>query len=245
MRASRAIATFFLVVPLSLGAQAAPRAFQPNDWHRVTQLAGAAMSPDGRRIAFTVTTSVEAENKRHSEIWVVNSAGGDPVRWTSPGYESSNPRWSEDGKLLYFNSDRPGGRGQNWAIRLDEPHGEAFQPDSIPSVGSEPKDKSFTVYTAGADGVAGGRGGRGGRGGGGGGGGGRGGRGGVGVNLLAVPPAGSITKPVDQARFDGRQIVNFGYKVNGVGFVVAPVRRVAVARPQQIYIKKHDGSKPA
>ena len=251
MRAPRAIVLTFLVAPLSLFAQGAtapavaapaaatPRAFQPNDWHRVTQLAGAAMSPDGKRIAFTVTTVVEAENRRHSEIWMVNSAGGEPVRWTSPGYESSNPRWSPDGKLLYFNSDRPGGRGQSWALRLDEPGGEAFQPDSIPTVGSEPEDKSFSVYVAGEDGAAGGRGGRGGRGGGGGG---RGGRGAGGASALSVPPAGAITKPVDQARFDGRQIVNFGYKANGVGFIVAPVRRVQVPRPQQIFVQRHDGS---
>lgn len=246
MRATRAIITAFFIVPVTLVAQGAAlpatavaqRAFQPNDWYSVTQLAGAAMSPDGKRIAFTVTTSPEALNKRHSEIWMVNSAGGDPVRWTSPGYESSNPRWSPDGKLLYFTSDRPGGRGQNWAIRLDQPEGEAFQPDSIPTVGSEPKDKSFSVYTAGDDGVVGGRGGRGGRGGGGGG---RGGRGGA--NLLSVPPAGSITKPVDATRFDGRQIDNFPYKANGVGFIVAPSRREQVARPQQLFLQRHDGSK--
>ena len=46
MRAPRAIVTLFLVAPLSLAAQGtaapaspaaavAPRAFQPNDWHRV------------------------------------------------------------------------------------------------------------------------------------------------------------------------------------------------------------------
>ncbi|MFI5233452.1 MAG: prolyl oligopeptidase family serine peptidase, partial [Gemmatimonadales bacterium] len=62
------------------------------------------------------------------------------------------------------------------------------------------------------------------------------------TNALAVPPAGSITKPVDQARFDGRQIVNFGYKANGVGFIVAPVRRLQVPRPQQLFVQKHDGS---
>lgn len=246
MRAKRAIAALLLVAPVALIAQgpttpaapAAQRAFQPNDWYSVTQLAGAAMSPDGKRIAFTVTTAVEALNKRHSEVWVVNSAGGEPMRWTSPGYESSNPRWSPDGKLLYFSSDRPGGRGQNWALRLDQPEGEAFQPDSIPTVGSEPKDKSFSVYAAGDDGVVGGRGGRGGRGGGGGG---RGGRGGA--NLLSIPPAGSITKPVDQTRFDGRQIVNFPYKANGVGFIVAPVRREQAPHPQQIFVQRHDGSR--
>jgi dipeptidyl aminopeptidase/acylaminoacyl peptidase len=241
MRASRAFLAIVLVSPLSLGAQApaSPRAFQPNDWHRVTQLAGAAMSPDGKRIAFTVTTVVEAENRRHSEIWVVPSAGGEPVRWTSPGYESANPRWSPDGKLLYFTSDRPGGRNPNWALRLDEPGGEAFQPDSIPNAGSEPKDKSFSVYSATENGAA-GAGGRGARGGGGGG---RGGRGATGTNALAVPPAGAITKPVDQARFDGRQIVNFPYKANGQGFVVAPARVATVARPLQIFVQKHDGSK--
>jgi dipeptidyl aminopeptidase/acylaminoacyl peptidase len=247
MRTIHCLVTLLLVSPLSLLAQApaAPRAFQPNDWYRVTQLAGAAMSPDGKRVAVTVTTAVETENKRHSEIWVVNSAGGDPVRWTSPGYESSNPRWSPDGTLLYFNSDRAGGRGTSWAIRLDEPGGEAFQPDSIPNLGSEPKDKSFSVYAAADDGAAGGgRGGRGGRGGGGGRGGrGAGGREGAGMSALSVPPTGAITKPVDQARFDGRQIVNFGYKVNGTGFVVAPVRVTPASHPQQLFMQKHDGSK--
>ncbi len=51
---------------------------------------------------------------------------------------------------------------------------------------------------------------------------------------MNTPPFGSITKPVDQARFDGRHIVNFPYKANGVGFVPnsasAPVR----PRAQQI-----------
>src|SRR5919202_1965173 len=58
----------------------APRAFTPADWYRVTTVSQPAVSPDGRRVAFTVTTVREAENRRHSEIWVAPLAGGEPAR---------------------------------------------------------------------------------------------------------------------------------------------------------------------
>ena len=199
----------------------APRAMQPNDWHRVTVLGGPAMSPDGKRVAFTVTTVVERENRRHNEIWVSSTAGGDPVRWTSPGTESSNPRWSDDGKLLFFTSTRPGGRGANWALRVDEPGGEAYQPEHPAPAGSLPKDKTFVVFTAtdsaGAAGDGGGRGGS-----------------------MSVPPFGSITKPVDQSRFDGRQIVTFPYKANGIGYIASPMQAPQQPRPRQLFLQKLD-----
>ena len=226
---------------------AAPRAMQPNDWHRVTQLTTPALSPDGKRVAFTVTTVVEKENKRHAEVWVANTAGGDPVRWTSPSFESSSPRWSDDGKFLYFTSNRPGGRGANWAIRLDEPGGEAFQPDSIPGPKQQPRDKSFAVTVA-ADSTGTTGGGRGGRGGSEA----PSGAGGRGAQSLAVPPVGAITQPVDQARFDGRQIVNFPYKANGTGFIVSNGVQgggrggrggAAGSRPTQIFIQRKGETK--
>ena len=46
---------------------------------------------------------------------------------------------------------------------------------------------------------------------------------------------------MDQARFDGRQIVNFPYKSNGVGFVPNP-RQARALRQQQIFTQKFDGS---
>ncbi|MFI5311869.1 MAG: S9 family peptidase, partial [Gemmatimonadales bacterium] len=222
--------------------QGAPRAMQPNDWHRVATLGGPAMSPDGKRVAVTVTTIAERENRRHNEVWVVNTAGGDPVRWTSPGYESSNPRWSDDGKMLFFTSNRPGGRGANWALRVDEPGGEAFQPENAAPTGSKPKDGSFVVFTA-TDSNAAGTGGGGGRGGRGGGG--RGGAAGDSAggraNAMSTPPFGAITKPVDQARFDGRHIVNFPYKANGVGYVANPAQARPQPRAQQLFTQKLDG----
>ena len=85
------------------------RAFTPADWYRLTVVSSPALSPDGKRVAFTVTTVREAENKRHSEVWVAPTTGGEPQRYTSPGTESSNPRWSPDGAYLFFTSKREGG----------------------------------------------------------------------------------------------------------------------------------------
>src|SRR3954447_14966406 len=110
------------------GQSPAKRAFTPNDWYRVTQLSAPQLSPDGKTIAFVVTTIPTGENRRHAEIWSVGIDGGQPTRLTSPGTEATNPRWSGDGKLLYFNSTRAGGRGTQWALHMDGTSGEAFQP---------------------------------------------------------------------------------------------------------------------
>ena len=144
----------------------AKHGFTPADWYKVTAVSTPVLSPDGGKVAFTVTTVREAENRRHSEIWVAPTSGGDAARYTSPAFESSAPRFSDDGKTLYFTSQRPGGRGTTWALRMDQPAGEAYQPTGEPQIraGSSPSDLSFTITTTGAGGGRGG--GRGGRGGG-------------------------------------------------------------------------------
>jgi dipeptidyl aminopeptidase/acylaminoacyl peptidase len=240
-----------------VGAQQPARhAFTPADWYKVTNLSTPALSPDGKQIAFTVTTVREAENKRHNEVWIVPTQGGQAMRYTSPGFESSNPRFSDDGKTLYFTSQRPGGRGANWALRMDEAAGEAFQPDRPPQFqqGSQPADKSFTII---AEGSGGGRGGRGG------GGGGRGGRGGQGeadstaanpndpyakMLPMARPPYDAITKPENTARFDGREITSMVYKANGQGYLPGPSvapRPPQPAQPAQIYIERAGSGRKA
>src|SRR6478672_11647702 len=133
--------------PLAAQQPAAPRAFRPADWYRLSTLGAPAMSPSGDRVAFTVTTVREAENKRHSEIWVVPTAGGEPKRFTSPSQESTAPRWSPDGRYLFFTSTRTGGaKGNTWAIRMDQPGGEAEQLEKYPA-GSVPRDGRFAVWS--------------------------------------------------------------------------------------------------
>ena len=228
------LAAALLLVPALLPAQSAGRAFTPADWYCVTQLSAPARSPDGKSVAFTVTTVNEAGNKRHSEVWLQSVTGGPARRLTSPGYESSAPRWSEDGKTLNFTSTRPGGRGTNWALRVDEV-GEAFQPSATPAApapaGSQPTDKRFRI-TSGDSASGGAGGGRGGGGRGGGGGGFPGGAPGAApatgpyaaMAPLARPSASAITAPVDPARFDGMHFTDSRYKANGNGFVASTGR---------------------
>ena len=200
------------------------RAFTPKDWFRVTTLSAPAISPDGRQVAFTVTTVREADNRRHQEVWLAPVEGGEPSRLTSPGTESSNPRWSPDGKLLLFTSQRPGGRGRTWGLRMDRPGGEAFEVDSIPA-GSVPADGRFVVWSEADTAV----------------------RDTTQRDVFekmqatARPPFGAITRPLDPARFDGRHIVELPYKANGRGFIPNP-REKPVARAAQIWIRALDGT---
>ena len=228
-----AVVLTLLIAPVGLVAQqsaaqqpAAQRAFTPADWYKLTTVGSPAVSPDGRRVAFTVTTIKEADNKRHSEVWVAPMAGGKPVRYTAPGTESSNPRFSADGSLLLFTSKREGAKGTTWAIRLNEP-GEAYEAEDYPE-GSVPSDARFAVWSDSVkpldpDSAK------------------------KAEDLfekmvpMARPPYGAITRPMDPKRFDGRHVVDLAYKSNGRGYVPG-LKAQRVWRPAQIWVQAFDGT---
>src|SRR5881409_2792089 len=99
-----------------------PRPWQATDYYKLWFVADPQLSPDGRRVAFTVTTVVEDKDKRHSEIWMASADGsGKPYRYTSPATEASSPRWSPDGSLLAFTSKREGADDDAWFLRSGAP----------------------------------------------------------------------------------------------------------------------------
>jgi Periplasmic component of the Tol biopolymer transport system len=226
MSSIRLVAAASLLAVSTVSAQQATpqRAFQLADWYKLTTLSAPAMSPAGDRVAVTVTTVREAENKRHSEVWVVPTAGGEPQRFTSPGTESSAPHWSPDGKWLFFTSSRAGGKGNRWAIRMDQPSGEAMQVEHYPS-GSTPRDHRFTVWAEADSAPA-----------------------PDSTKMtndpfakmlpMARPPYGAVTKPANPARFDGKQVVDMRYKSNDAATYPVRERRASIGR-------RSSGSRPS
>lgn len=209
---------------------ATKRAFTPADYYKITNLSAPEISPDGKLVAFTVLTVREKENKRHSEVWVVPTTTGAPIRYTSPGFESTSPHFSPDGKYLFFTSRRPDSKGSRWALRMDVPGGEAFQMEDYPNAMSTTADNRRGVWTEAdtsknpprdtsrrAAGPY------------------------ASMGRLSRPPLDAVTKPIDPKRFDGMHFTDSRFKSNDAGFV--PSR----SEPQrynasQIWIQSFDGS---
>ncbi|MCY3705575.1 MAG: S9 family peptidase [Gammaproteobacteria bacterium] len=141
------------VQPLATGLAAQERRpVELEDYYRLKNANSPAMSPDGSRVAFVITSVLEEENRSHSGIWLADAAGGDePVRLTSPSFSASGPRWSPDGRLLVFTSNRPGGDGgsggSTWFLRMDQPAGEAFQIDGLGGSPVFSPDGEWIVFT--------------------------------------------------------------------------------------------------
>src|SRR5882724_10250161 len=113
-------------------AQTAKRAIAFDDMIQMHRVGEPEISPDGKWIAYTLSTPDMDANRNASNIWVVATSGGAPLQLTRSGHDSS-PLWSPDGKTLAFLSSRSGD-SQVYLMAMD---------------GGEPRQ--FTHISTGAD----------------------------------------------------------------------------------------------
>ena len=89
-------------------------------------------SPDGRWIIFEAWRKESGE----STLYVIATTGGPWIRITDGKHWDDKPRWSPDGKTIYFVSGRDGFFNA-WGIRFDavkgKPVGDPFQVTSFES----------------------------------------------------------------------------------------------------------------
>jgi dipeptidyl aminopeptidase/acylaminoacyl peptidase len=98
-------------------AQTPRRGVTAEDYLAFEQAGDPQISPDGKSVAYTVTTIDQKTSRRVTRIWAIADWGAPGSKpFTGDGVSSSSPRWSPDGTRLAFLSARDGGRTQIWVM---------------------------------------------------------------------------------------------------------------------------------
>ncbi|MEP7342899.1 MAG: S9 family peptidase [Acidobacteriota bacterium] len=84
------------------------RGITAEDYYAFETLSDPHLSPDGKLVAYVVTTVDQKQNRRNSSIWLAATDGSRaPWQFTTSPQSSTSPRWSPDGQWLAFLSTRP------------------------------------------------------------------------------------------------------------------------------------------
>jgi dipeptidyl aminopeptidase/acylaminoacyl peptidase len=129
----------FVVSALALlaprpGAAQQRHALTVRDFLSMARPAEPAVSPDGRSVAYSVTTPDLEANRRRTDLWLVPAAGGEARRVSTDSLGGRSARWSPDGTALAYVTTR-GGTPQVWIYR--------------PATGAQ---RQLTTLSTGADG---------------------------------------------------------------------------------------------
>jgi len=107
-----------IMISATISAPATKRALTIDDMLACQRVVTPQYSPDGKWIAFALTTMNMTENKSRTELWRVGVDGTSLEQLTSHSTSSSSPVWSPDGKKLAFLSARSG-KMQIWILPMD------------------------------------------------------------------------------------------------------------------------------
>src|SRR3989442_7633692 len=98
------------------------------DLMKIASVSAPRISPDGSRVAYTVSEvkmDKDKEWKSVTQVWVVPTNGGRAQQYTRGDKSSTAPEWSPDGTMLAFLTDREkDGERQVWMMMADG--GEAW-----------------------------------------------------------------------------------------------------------------------
>ncbi|HEX9203724.1 MAG TPA: S9 family peptidase, partial [Vicinamibacteria bacterium] len=124
---------FSIVAALAVadGAGAAEkRAFTILDLYRLKGVEEPTLAPDGKTIVYKVTTSDLGAVKRQANLWRIDPNGANGRALTFADKTDSVPRFSPDGKTLYFLSTRSG-ESQVWSMSGGEPRKRTDFPGGV------------------------------------------------------------------------------------------------------------------
>jgi dipeptidyl aminopeptidase/acylaminoacyl peptidase len=96
--------------------QAQGRALTIEDYYRVKTAGAPQISPDGRWVAYTVSTRIEVTNADSSEVWLAAADGSSvPRRLNAAGTNGVAPAWDDTGRLTFASA------GRRWTVNPARP----------------------------------------------------------------------------------------------------------------------------
>lgn len=140
--------------PAKTKAEAQPAPLPPMDIDDLLTLKIASdpqISPDGRYILYSVLSCTADSNATASTIWLVdaNDNKAEPQQLTAGIYHDTQPRWSPDGQIIAFLSDRT---GTAQLYTLSRQGGEArcitTLPQGVTEYSWHPAGQAFLVHSA-------------------------------------------------------------------------------------------------
>jgi dipeptidyl aminopeptidase/acylaminoacyl peptidase len=106
------------------------------DMMQMKRLGETAVSPDGKWLAYSVTTVNLDQNTKTAELWLQAIAGGEPQPLTVAKPGDSGPQFASDGKRILFLSSREGGQ-QVWLADFDPATGATSNPKKLTAISTE------------------------------------------------------------------------------------------------------------
>jgi dipeptidyl aminopeptidase/acylaminoacyl peptidase len=145
------LALILSVATLSPAQTKRPMTFE--DMMQMKRLGETAVSPDGKWLAYSVTTVNLDQNTKTMEWWLQKIDGGEPQKIVVTQPDDSDLQFSSDGKRILFLSGRESGQ-QVWLAEFDAATGASTNPKRLTSVATDADnarwspDGHFVVFTS-------------------------------------------------------------------------------------------------
>ena len=97
----------------------ADRVFSIDALEALGRVSGAAVSPDGSRVLYSVSYESVKQNRSNADLYAVNADGSDPVRLTRTAKSENGAVWVDGGKSIAFLYPDSEGHSQIWLMDAD------------------------------------------------------------------------------------------------------------------------------
>lgn len=110
-----------LTLIIIFGATAMAQTWDPETQLKIKALATPRVSPDGKRMVYTVNEAVMTDDKSEfvTQIWMANLATKQNTQLTFGEKSSTNPKWSPDGNWIAFTSNRKDNRNNLYLLNVN------------------------------------------------------------------------------------------------------------------------------